>query len=118
MRHRRELESVGPHYVTIVDGSFVTSQEEPGDVDLCILLDADEVNRLDSPKQEVLLNLLRGPGCKPEYSCDAYPVLVHPISDPRFPLFLERIAYWTRVFGIDRHDRQKSFLLVNERGVV
>jgi hypothetical protein len=118
MRHRTELESVGVQYTTLVNGSFLTAKQEPGDVDLCILLDAGEVNRLGLQEQNQLLPLLSGPACKPDFLCDVYSIIVHPFGDPRFPLTLERFAYWTRVFGIDRQGRQKSFLLVNERGVL
>ena len=118
MQHRRDLEQVGIKYVTLVDGIFATTKEEPGDVDLCILFDADEVNRLVDPEREAVRRLMGGPACKPDYLCDVYGISIYPFDDPRFPLTLERVAYWTRVFGTDRQDRQKSFLLVNERGVL
>jgi hypothetical protein len=118
MRHRRELEQVGIQYATLVDGSFATIKQEPGDVDLCILYDAAEVNALGSTDRATLLRLLGGPACKPGYLCDVYGLSIHPLGDPRFSTTLERFAYWMRVFGTDRQDRQKSFLLVSERGIL
>lgn len=118
MRHRNEVESVGIRYATLLDGSFVTAKREPEDVDLCILYDAEEANQLGPTERSQLLGLLRGPACKADYLCDAYGLGMYPFSNLRFPLTVEGFAYWTRVFGIDRQDRQKSFLLVNERGTL
>lgn len=118
LRHRIDTEGVGVQYTTLVDGSFVTTKLDPGDVDICILLDADEVNQLGTQARLDLGRLLAGPACKADYRCDVYPLMVHPFRDPRFPATVERLSYWTRVFGIDRAGRQKSFLLVNERGVL
>lgn len=87
-------------------------------MDLCILFDAEEVNRLDPPERAELARLLGGPRCKPDYLCDVYGISIYPFGNARFPLTLATLTYWTRVFGIDRQDRHKSLLLVNERGVL
>ena len=118
MHHRSEIERLGIRYATIVDGSFTTTKPEPEDVDLCILYDAEEVERLQPPTRSEFLRLVAGPSCKWDYFCDAYGLGVWPFRDQLFTLTLDRISYWTRAFGIDRQGRQKSFLFVTERGVL
>jgi hypothetical protein len=118
MRHRGELEGTGVPYATLVNGSFTTGKPEPSDVDLCVLMDGDSLSNLDPAKVDVVQKLMNGPACKADYLCDSYPLVVYSFQDPRFALTLTQLTYWTRVFGIDRDDRQKAILLVNERGVV
>jgi hypothetical protein len=49
MRHRSEIEKIGLSYATLVDGSFITDKVDPGDVDVCVLVDATEYNLLPKP---------------------------------------------------------------------
>lgn len=118
MRHRSELEATGIGYTTLIGGSFLTTRKDPSDIDFLVLLDADEVNRLDPATYAQVGYLLRGPATKKTHKCDAYPLLVYPFSTPRFVLTIERLTYWTRVFGIDRDRRHRTILLINQRGVI
>jgi hypothetical protein len=118
MSHRAAFEALRVPYVTLVGGSFVTSKHDPGDVDLCYLVQDGDVNALDASSQAEITRLLAGPRCKAQYHCDAYSVIVYPLSQPRFFQMVQRIAYWSNVFGVDRKGRAKTFLIVSEAGTV
>src|SRR5690606_32917183 len=56
MRHRAAFGLLGIPFATLVDGSFISTKPNPGDIDLCILFDADRVNRLDATSRAKFLN--------------------------------------------------------------
>jgi hypothetical protein len=121
MRHRTAFASVGVPYATMVGGSFVTAKSEPGDVDLCIIMESTTVNQLATTapaSHRALQQLTATSHTKPTFLCDVYPLLVFPMSSPRFVKTPLQFNYWTRAFGIDRKGRQKSVLIVLEGGVL
>lgn len=118
MRHRDAVESLGIAYCTLVDGSFCTAALTPGDVDLLYVFDSAGLNALASADQLKLLALLGGPAMKSHFSCDVYAVPAYPVTSPAFPQMITAFTYWTRVFGLDRVGRQKSILLITERGTI
>lgn len=119
MEHRTELESIGFEYATLVDGSFVTAKEEPGDVDIAVLARPEEVEAVrDADDRDRLRELFTPRESKRLYKCDAYLIPMLSFDHGRFPATVRLLTYWTRVFGIDRHGNHKSFLLVTERGTL
>ncbi|HET7234567.1 MAG TPA: hypothetical protein VFJ16_31435 [Longimicrobium sp.] len=121
MRHRQDLDAFGIPYATMVNGSFVTMKEDPGDVDICLVMEADSINQLEASDRgqfEALRKLTDTSYTKLLYLCDTYLLRLYPMSSPRFPLVPRGFTYWARVFGTDRRNRPKNFLLVTQRGVV
>jgi hypothetical protein len=118
MEHRRAIEALGITYATLVNGSFITNRLDPGDVDLCYLVDAADVNALTGPNQAAFRTLFDVAHCKKTYRCDPYSVSAYPLTHFRFQTMINSITYWSNVFGVDRRGRAKSFVIVTEAGVL
>lgn len=105
-RHRAELLAEGALRGSpcLLDGSFTTSKVEPGDIDLVV-----EVGEATFSASLRLRQILSGPNAKPEFSCDAYPVIVYDASHPHFKAVTEDgRAYWRKWFGRDRRGNPKG----------
>jgi hypothetical protein len=121
MRHRVELEKLGLPYASLVDGGFVTASAHPKDIDICLMMEAKAINDLqasDNAAYMKLAELTDTTKTKPLYLCDTYLIHLHSITSPRFPLMPRAFTYWARVFGSDRKNNPKNFLLVTQRGVI
>ena len=116
MEHRKALDALGIKYATLVNGSFITDRLDPGDVDLCCMVDAADVNGLPSAGQTAYRALFDVAQCKKKYLCDPYAVTVYPLTHFRFQTMINSITYWSNVFGVDRRGRPKSFVIVTEGG--
>lgn len=117
IRHRVELAALGLEFTTLVNGSFATGKEDPGDVDICLLLNGEILDGLAPDQREALRPLVAGRATRATHMCDAYPVPVYPFTHPHFTLTVSWLSYWTRLFGHDYSGRQKGFLLIAEQGV-
>ena len=109
-RHRAALLGAGlpASARQLLDGSFTEAKEEPGDIDLVVAIDTTS-DQLDGLSGSPILILLRGPGMKAEYSCDAYPLFVLPESDPLYlAVTVKFIRYWTKWFGTTRQQVPKG----------
>jgi len=89
---------------SLLDGSFTTSKTDPGDIDLVV--EVEERAYLNSRRVQTLLS---GPGAKPDYYCDAYPLLVLDTNHPDY----DRVTrsgrdYWRKWFGTDRKGNPKG----------
>lgn len=118
MQHRAAFEATGLMYSTLVNGSFCTSKENPGDIDLGYLLDAQELQRLDGTQRAQLAPLFDVAHCKSTFQCHPSVISVFPMTHLRFQLTIQSISYWTRVFGTDRFGRGKAIVLVGQRGTL
>lgn len=82
-----------------IDGSFATKKENPGDIDLVVVCEQDEVNRLPIEKQLILKELFEDQkATKLRYECDAYFVF-NDMHDK---------SYWRGLFGFDRNENPKG----------
>jgi len=107
-RHRSELLSCGllNTATCLLDGSFTTSKLNPGDIDLVVEVDPMTI---DPTKEHRLLELLSGPGAKPEFHCDAYPLWVLDPSDPDYhAVTVGGREYWHKWFARDRNGNSKG----------
>lgn len=112
MRHRAALDRLGLHYVTLVNGSFLTTKGEPGDVDVVLIFDADELNGLTPVARVELGRLLDRGVARSQFLLDLFFFDQRDFHDTRYSVSLQAFSYWTRVFGVDRLGRQKCFLLI------
>lgn len=113
-RHRGELLAAGVDSAAdgMLDGSYTTSKLDPGDIDLVVEVGASLF--LESAR---LQELLSGPDAKPEFCCDAYPLIVFPENDPHYEaVTLRGRAYWRKWFGRDRQDREKGRVWAKAQG--
>ena len=82
-----------------IDGSFATQKEHPGDIDLVVVCEEDEVNNLPAEKQLILKELFGNQkATKLRYECDAYFVF----ND------VNEKSYWRGLFGFDRNENPKG----------
>lgn len=113
-RHRAELlaHGVANEAPCLLDGSFTTTKCDPEDIDLVV--EVDQSTLLGSQR---LQQLLSGPNAKPEFSCDAYPLIVYEDSHPDYKSVTEDgRAYWTKWFGTDRLGNAKGRVWSNVGG--
>jgi hypothetical protein len=110
--HRHDLVRAGiPEAAReLLDGSYTTAKESPGDLDIAVevpLAQSAELATLtpDHP----IVRLLLGPLMKSTYQCDAYPIFALPKSDPlHSPVTARAIEYWTKWFGRSRSGNSKG----------
>lgn len=78
----------------LLNGSFTTAKEEPGDLDLAVEVPTT-ADALMLPSHSIpAFPLLQGPRMKPEYLCDAYPIFRLPANDPLYaPVTVAAIRY-------------------------
>lgn len=113
IRLRQALLSVGQAVSArhLLDGSYTTSKPSPGDLDVAVELaiTGEEYEQLLRSHGHPALPLLAGPGSKPQYDCDAYPILVLPRDHPDYPtVTAEAIRYWVKWFGAARDGSEKG----------
>ena len=112
--HRAELLAAGVDDAAscMLDGSYTTSKLDPGDIDLVV-----EVDAFLFQDSERLQELLSGPDAKPDFSCDAYPLLVLPEDHPQFEQITQKgRTYWHKWFGRDRANNPKGRVWATARG--
>ncbi len=94
-----ELSLFGIKFEVWVDGSFVTKKEEPSDIDICILLEENEVdNMMDFEKIQLKKLSQEREEIKLRKMCDIY----FCVND-----FRNR-KKWLGTFGFDRNDNPKG----------
>lgn len=109
-RHRSDVASLGIVCTQLLDGSFVSSKADPGDIDMVGFMDMQEVDALGVEDQEKLRLLFSGPQTKGTHFCDAYFVPTVPKDHPNFNAFRSQRKYWMGEFGYDREDRPKGMI--------
>ena len=110
-RHRRDLlrNNLPQSAHQLLNGSFTTAKEVPGDMDLVVEVPIDEDMSTQLQALAPVIALLQGPAMKPLYKCDAYPIY----SLPPDHEFYERVTvaairYWTKWFGQTRTGSPKG----------
>lgn len=82
-----------------LDGSYSTNKPEPGDMDILIVFDVNEVNNLPMEKRPLLQELFDRELSKIRYSID---VLLLPSND------INNRSYWRGWFGFSRNEQPKG----------
>ncbi|MBE9606117.1 hypothetical protein IAI18_14720 [Acetobacteraceae bacterium H6797] len=113
LRHSEELKKFGFKFEQFIDGSFVSSKQDPGDIDLLGMADLHVIDALPDDQKERLLRLFSGHGTKSNFMCDAYFLPSVPEDDPAYQDFRAQRKYWMGEFGYDRSDRPKGILTVS-----
>lgn len=84
VRHRQAVEAVVPIVAQWVNGSYVTSKVDPGDVDVVTLIDQDLADALDPGSIAILGSLMDGSNTRNVWGVDSYVIPVvedgHPMS--------------------------------------
>ncbi|WP_050387921.1 DUF6932 family protein [Bradyrhizobium pachyrhizi] len=111
-KYSEEIVSIVGSCAQLIDGSFTTSKNDPGDVDLVMLVDATVVDALPPAKKAELRALVSGPVTKAAYMCDAYFCPVYPAGHPMSDHARQQRKYWLGEFGFDRNDVPKGIVHV------
>lgn len=111
--HSAQLVTFGVDFNQFLDGSFVSSKENPGDIDVLTMADHAKVNALSPVEQVRLRQLFLGKGSKPQYQCDSFFLTSFPDTDPAYQHYREQRKYWMGEFGFDRVDKPKGILTVD-----
>ena len=108
---REEVVKHGPPGVQWVDGSFVTTKLNPGDIDIVTFMDLERLNALSRDDQAAVERLVKGRECtKAAYGCHTFLVPSCEPNHPFFPKFEQRRRYWRKWFGRTRQGRPKGFV--------
>lgn len=89
-----------------VNGSFVTTKQNPGDIDVANFIAKD---RFDA-KADTLMPFFTVGGSLETWNVDAHLIPVYSESDERYENTLARIQYFRKWFGRDKMNRPKGFL--------
>jgi hypothetical protein len=117
LKHAAEVQAIVGSFQEFLDGSFVTNKNDPGDVDLVVLIDGDLVDNLPSADKDKLRLLISGPITKASHFCDAYFCPVYPSHHHAFASARTTRKYWMGEFGFDRQDAPKGIVLVDVKPV-
>ncbi|WP_141098535.1 DUF6932 family protein [Rhodoblastus acidophilus] len=114
-RHTDELKAIIAEYIQLIDGSFASNKNDPGDIDLVCFIDGDKVDALPPDLQMKLRNLLLGKQTKNTRHCDAYFCPSYPDTHPNFEAYRANRKYWMGEFGYDRTDVPKGIVVVEQK---
>ncbi len=86
-----------------LDGSFVTSKNHPGDIDVVSFVSSDLLNRLLPIGQSFALDMLNAKeATKPGYNVHSFSVTCVPVSHPLYVAQSQNAKFWKNFFGHTR----------------
>jgi hypothetical protein len=98
-RYIKALKKYAVRFEIWLDGSFVTSKEDPNDIDLVVFAAASELNALPLDAQHRLRGLFDRPSCRKAFGCD---VLFSVAENENMR------SYWRGWYGYDRNEQPKG----------
>ena len=101
------INATGIHGDIWIDGSFVTEKLNPDDVDLILIITAQQLRSFDAT-QRTFFNWFRTTSLYNQYRIDNY-TLVRDDSVVETEYFY---AYWLRQFGFSRGDEMKGLAVI------
>jgi hypothetical protein len=111
-KHRAELEHLNIDIEQLLDGSFVSTKNDPNDIDLVCFADADVIDNLSPLDKQKFHNLVMGKSTQSFYNCDAYFCPTVPENDSRYSHCRQNRKYWIGEFGYDRNEKPKGVLRI------
>lgn len=102
-RYLALLKAVGVKFEMWIDGSFTTEKVDPGDIDLVVFFDFNELNELPPETQARLVGLVDRHTAKQNFGCD---VLMANKDDDNHR------SYWRGWYGFDRNENPKGIARV------
>jgi hypothetical protein len=97
-----------------LDGSYVTREQEPQDIDMVSHLPHDTVDGLDEAGKAMLLGLIAGYRSRDLHACDSFVLVAYPDGHPQHAVYQQVLRYWDNLFGHDRSGTPKGFVEVTE----
>lgn len=120
-RLRMHAQNVSPPATQWVDGSFVTTKQEPDDVDILTFVDYDTMNKLPRDKIDEVYALLGAQeSTKRRFKCHTFLELCCPPGHSQYRFFERERNYWLRWFGTTRETERADGTIVpgNPKGFV
>jgi hypothetical protein len=111
--HRQAIETIIPIERQWLNGSYVTSKVDPGDIDVVTFIDGDALNSLASPQQALLQDLIAGPSTRDRWGIDSYFVPTYAEGHPDRTTARKAEGYWRRMWtNVKGSTLTKGFLEV------
>ncbi len=93
-----------------IDGSFVTSKRDAGDLDVAVFIDGQTFDNLPVSDRQKVLALTAGPGPLLQFGCHSFFIAVWPHTHARHAEYLHSSGYWDRLWSRDRTAPEKGYL--------
>jgi len=110
VRHCSDVSAFGVDVEELLDGSYISNKNDPGDIDLVGFADLYAIDALPPADQVKFRELFRGQLTKATHSCDAYFCPTVASSDPLYAKLRPQRKYWMGEFGFDRVDTPKGLI--------
>ena len=111
-KHAQEIVALVGPCEQLLDGSFVSNKNDPGDVDMVLFVDATVIDNLTPIQRAQFGALTSGQQTKATHMCDAYYCLTFPETHPQFVQFRQMRKYWMGEFGFDRNEVPKGIVQI------
>lgn len=105
LKYNEDLQTLlrGQRYLQWIDGSFISTQINPGDIDLVSLIDYQLIEKYESE----LKRFLNRQG-KENYGIDGYIVRVYPQGHNKYVQTKSDLIYWESWFSKSKKNRKKQ----------
>ena len=98
-----------------VNGSFMTSKDDPNDVDIIVRMMSDFVDHA-TDEQYAVIKWIDSNVPYLELKCDSYSHIEYPEGHPDYWKGEYMYAYWMRQWGFDREDGMKGIAVIRLAG--
>lgn len=105
LRYNSDLKYLlnGQRYIQWIDGSFISTQINPRDIDLVNLIDFQVIDKYEKELQQFIMK--EG---KEEYGVDGYIVRIYPEGHKNYVRTKPDLIYWQNWFSMSRRNRRKQ----------
>lgn len=110
------IEKILPIEEQWVNGSFVTTKLNPGDIDLVTHFDGARLAALDAGDRMLLKGLVAGHQSRDLHLCDSFVIAIYPNGHPWRSRYEALSAYFDGLFGKDRTGNAKGYVEVDLHG--
>jgi hypothetical protein len=100
-----------------VDGSFLTEDIEPSDVDIVLALHLSEWDTCEA-EPKLFIESLTKVNLKPQFGCHANAWIMFPEGHPLYWKGVWMQAYWIKQWGFARSDEMKGIAVVSLASVI
>jgi hypothetical protein len=109
---RAGLEDLGGFVEQWLAGSYVTSKQQPNDLDVVTVFDGPAFEAFPRHRQQVIQAMVAGHVTEALWRCDNYPVLHYPDDGPSAIAGRAVEGMWGQHFGQDRDGNERGFVVV------
>lgn len=95
-----------------LDGSYVTTKENPADIDLVSHFDGPALDALDPIEKTLLIGLIHGHQSRDIHACDSFYIAIYPAGHPARAQYEAALRYWDNLFGRHRDGDPKGYVEV------